>query len=145
MANPRSSSKKTGQSNTTVLNDVVIESPETNGEKPKPKTKKTQSLVMLDLSQGKAAIYFLMAQAGILVILLALMIYQITTVTKFRQVNLELSAHLKASRELVDATQKTLQEIGKNDLAQLRSQVGQMQSDVKKIAEPPKRRRPRPE
>src|SRR5689334_10442582 len=101
--------------------EVIIEGPDLNGGRPKPRnSKKNSSVVMLDLSQSRLALYFLAAQGSILVILLALILYFSSVLSNIRSLAQSVSDNLQVCKTVLDTAQKTSQQANQQDLGVLR-------------------------
>ncbi len=141
--------------------EVVIEDLDLNTVKPKPRSlKKNSSVVMLDLSQSRLALYFLAAQASILVILLALILYFSSVLSSIRTLAQSVSDNLQMCKNVLEMTQQTYQQLTHQRMGLSRYKappaapaVNNSNEQVQPpsatepeppIPEPPKRRRPKP-
>lgn len=129
--------------------DVAAEEPYLNGGRPKSRSsKKNASIVMLDLSQSRLALYFLAAQASILVILLALILYFSSVLSNIRTLSQGVSENLQMCKNVLDSAQKTFQEATRRgySVPRYRPAPAPVIEETPALLEdePPKSRRPKP-
>lgn len=108
---------------------------------------------MLDLSQSRLALYFLAAQASILVILLALILYFSSVLSSIRTLAQSVSDNLQMCKNVLEMTQQTYQQLTQQRMGFSRYKAPPATPDINNEQvqpsnttepEPPKRRRPKP-